>query len=219
MRRALAAVLFSAAVLGAAGPARAAGGRYVIDGGTPAEQAQVREALAASTFPWDIVPQQIEIEIAAGSDSYSTPGRIWLDADLLDAGRFAWGTVQHEYAHQVDFFVLDPAARAQLRALLGGSDWCDETDAALAHDDHGCERFAETLAAAYWVSRDNTATAFVPAARFRAALGALLGGTRSLQIATRSASRGSPSRPPASACRRPACPSPCGCGSAPSRAR
>lgn len=219
MRRALAAALLTAAVLGAAGPARAAGGDYVLDGGTPAEQAVVREALAASAFPWDIVPQQIEIRIAAGADSYSTPGRIWLDADLLDAGRFAWGTVQHEYAHQVDFLVLDDGARSQLQALLGGQDWCGEADAAIAHDDHACERFADTLAAAYWVSRDNTATAFVPAARFRAALGALLGRARSLQIATRSASRGSPSRPPRSACRRPACPSPCARASAPSPAR
>jgi hypothetical protein len=28
------------------------------------------------------------------STSYTLPGQIWLDANLLDSGRFAWGTVQ-----------------------------------------------------------------------------------------------------------------------------
>ena len=34
-----------------------------------------------------------------------------IDADSLDAGRFAWGEVQHEYAHVVDFALLDDRAQ------------------------------------------------------------------------------------------------------------
>lgn len=220
MRRALAAVLTIATLLGGAASARASGGSYAFDGGTPAEQATVRAALDASAFPWSIVPQQVTIHVAPGTDSYATPGQIWLDANLLDAGRFAWGTVQHEYAHQVDFLLLDQSDRAQLQALLGGRDWCGEV-AGLAHDDHGCERFADTVAAAYWPSPDNTATAFAPADRFRALLDGLLGiaPTRSLQAVTRSASAGSPSRRPPSACPRRACSSPSARASARSRER
>lgn len=132
--------------------ARAAGGRYTFDGGTPREQAQVRSALAASAFDWNLVPGRIVIHIARGlPSSEAAPGEIWLDADLLDAGAFSWGVVQHEYAHEVDFFLLDAASRAALNARLGGRDWCGEV-ANLKHGDHGCERFASTLAWAYWPS-------------------------------------------------------------------
>lgn len=162
--------------------AHASGGSYVFDGGTPAEQAQVRAALDASAFDWSIVPQTITIHIGRGASSEAAPGEIWLDADLLDSGRFAWGVVQHEYAHEVDFLVLTTAQRAQLAAALGGSSWCDET-LDLAHSAYGCERFASTLAWAYWPSPDNAlrpqsrtdeSAAMAPAA-FRALLGRLLG--------------------------------------------
>ena len=176
MRLTLAALLcgLAALVLGT-GSARAFGGNYTFDGGTAGEQAQVRAGLNASSFDFDIVQQRIVIHVERGTDSYSQPGQIWLDADLLDAGRFSWGTVQHEYAHQIDFFLLTPGMRAQLQTLLGGSDWCYENAAVTAHDDHACERFASTLAAAYWQSPDNTAHASVPAARFRSVLTQLLG--------------------------------------------
>ena len=95
---------------------RATGGRYAFAGGTPRQQAEVARALAASSFDWDIVPATVTIHIGRGVLPRATPGEIWLDADLLDAGPVAWGVVQHEYAHQVDFLLLTPAARAQLRA-------------------------------------------------------------------------------------------------------
>jgi hypothetical protein len=95
----------------APGLARAAGGTYVFASGTPREQAQVHAALEASSFDWSLVPQTITIHIDRGHESDATQGSIWLDADLVDAGQFAWGTIQHEYAHQVDFFLLDDAKR------------------------------------------------------------------------------------------------------------
>jgi hypothetical protein len=173
MRRTLALLALVAATLVVAVPASAAGGGYVFDGGTAKQQATVRAALAASSFDWTLLPE-VTIHIARGSDSFAKPGEVWLDADLLDSGRFAWGTVQHELAHQIDFFLLDAQKRAILHAALGGSDWCYET-AGLAHDAHGCERFADTVAAAYWVSPDNTAKASIAAPRFRTLLNGLLG--------------------------------------------
>jgi hypothetical protein len=49
------------------------------------------------------VPQTIEILIGKGYPSEAWRGHLFVDADLLDAGRFAWGLVQHEYGHQVDY--------------------------------------------------------------------------------------------------------------------
>src|SRR5207245_4552402 len=84
------------------GNALAGGGNYVFDGGTPAEQQQVRQALAASTFNWSLVSAQVTVHVVRGiPTSYSTRGQIWLDADLLDSGKFSWGAVQMEYAQQV----------------------------------------------------------------------------------------------------------------------
>jgi hypothetical protein len=144
-----------ACLLVTAGTARAAGGSYVFDGGTPSQRAQVHAALEASAFDWSLVPGTVTIHIARAIESEALPGEIWLDADLLDSGRFAWGVVQHEYAHQVDFLLLTSAARAELAAALGGSDWCDSARHDIAHSAHGCERFASTLAWAYWPARDN----------------------------------------------------------------
>lgn len=171
-----------AAALALAGGAQAAGGTYVFDGGTAKQQRTVRAALNASTFDWGLVPATVTIHIRRGGDSYSLPGHIYLDGDLLDSGRFAWGTVQHEYAHEVDFFLLDPAKRERLNAALGGRDWCYGVSG-LAHSEYGCERFASTLAWTYWQSPDNAyrpesrrdeSAAMAPAA-FRTLLGDLLG--------------------------------------------
>jgi hypothetical protein len=140
-----------AAALALAPGAAATGGRYVFDGGTPAQQAQVRAALAASSFDFSVVPTAVTVHIARGTDSRATPGQVWLDADLLDAGSFAWGVVQHEFAHQVDDLVLDDADRAALQAALGGTAWCSGA----AHGDLACERFADLVAWAYWPSPDN----------------------------------------------------------------
>ena len=135
-------------------PALASGGNYVFSGGTPAEQQQVRAALQASSFDWSLVPQQITISIGPGQADDAVPGTISLDSQLLDSGEFSWGVVQHEYAHQVDFFLFDAATRARLQTLLGATDWCYEIPG-LRHDQHGCERFASTLAWAYWQSPQN----------------------------------------------------------------
>lgn len=132
---------------------RATGGRYAFAGGTPRQQAEVARALEASSFDWDIVPARITIHIQRGIPSQATPGQIWLDADLLDAGSFAWGVVQHEYAHQVDFFLLTPPARARLLRELGGTAWCAQTE--VRRDQLGCERFASAVAWAYWPSAEN----------------------------------------------------------------
>ena len=131
--------------------AYARGGDYAVDGGTRAEQAQVKAALDASSFDFSIVPAHVAIHVERGIAPYSTPGHIFLDAGLLDAGRLSWGVVQHEYGHQVDFFLLDDAGRARLQALVGGTAWC----AGAAHDQLGCERFADLVSWAYWSSPDN----------------------------------------------------------------
>jgi hypothetical protein len=142
--------------------ALAGGGRYVFDGGTPDEQAQVRGALQASSFDWSVVPVTVTVHVARGIGSSAAPGQIWLDADLLDSGTYSWGVVQHEYAHQVDFFLLSAAARAQLLAALGGASWWQASTAArapdgtLRHASLASERFASTLAWSYWQSPANT---------------------------------------------------------------
>ncbi|HSP73576.1 MAG TPA: hypothetical protein VLN26_14465 [Gaiellaceae bacterium] len=149
-------VLALAAGLTTPGPAGGAGGRYVFDGGSAYERAQVRRALSVSAFPWSVVDATVTIHVVRGLPSSSaSPGEIWLDADLLDAGEFAWGVVQHEYAHQVDFLVLDQSQRLQLYAELGGGSWCDYS-LGLPHGDYGCERFASTLAWAYWPAAANS---------------------------------------------------------------
>jgi hypothetical protein len=155
-QRSVRAALFiaSIAALWASGTALAAGGDYVFQGGTPYQQQQVRQALQASSFNWSIVPSQITITIG-GTPSQALPGQIWLDATLLDAGEFSWGVVQHEYAHQVDFALLDDANHAKLNTLLGGTTWCYDGGLLLQHNQYGCERFASTLAWAYWPSPDN----------------------------------------------------------------
>ena len=174
---------FATALALGPGEAGAAGGRYVFDGGTPGEQAQVRSALNASTFDWNLVPAQVTIHVKRGiMSSYASPGEIWLDADLLDAGQFSWGTIQMEYAHQVHFLLLDDRQRSELTTTLGARAWCWE-NAALEHADNGCERFAATLAWSYWPSPLNSMkpsgpgdeSAALPPATFRALVSRLLG--------------------------------------------
>jgi hypothetical protein len=160
----------------------AAGGSYAFAGGTAKEQATVRSALAASSFDWGLIPATITFNIGSVGSSYSTYGKVFIDAKLLDAGRFSWGVVQHEMAHQVDFFLLDDAKRQLLEQRLGGQDWCYGV-AGLKHSAYGCERFASELAWAYWPSPDNALrptaatdeAAGMPVAAFRLLLAELLG--------------------------------------------
>lgn len=183
MARATRTVLLTAfAALALTGQAQAAGGDYVFDGGTVKQRTQVKAALNASSFNWSLVPAQITIHIAPVGQSYSTPGEIWLDSQLLKAGRFSWAMVQDEYSHQVDFFLFDEATRATLNRLLGGKDWCYGV-AGLKHAEYGCERFSSTLVWAYWPSRDNaykpeskrSESAAMAPARFKALMKQIVG--------------------------------------------
>src|SRR4051794_37541704 len=174
-------LLSTAAVALALVPAAfASGGTYVFDGGNKPEHRQVTAALNASAFPWGIVPGTVVVHIAPGAASSASPGRISLDANLLDAGTFSWGVVQHEYAHVVDFALLNDAARSQLHALLQGTTWWGGE----RHAELDCERFADLVAWAYWPSADNVMKPAgaqdeggrVAPAAFRAALAAILPG-------------------------------------------
>ncbi|MEN3311585.1 MAG: hypothetical protein V7645_914 [Actinomycetota bacterium] len=165
MRRVLQTLLpavAAALVFAHAGTAQAAGGNYRFDGGSALERTQVREALNASSFNWNLVKAQVTIHIQRGTVSHALPGQIWLDADLLDSGRFSWATVQDEYSHQVDFFLFTPEIRAQLQEALGAKAWCYEDGSIQAHGDQACERFTSVLPWAYWQSADN---AYKPTAK------------------------------------------------------
>lgn len=165
--------------------ALAGGGNYVFEGATPRERATVRKALEASAFDWSVVPQRVTIHAGRYGVSHSTPGHIWLDRDLLRAGRFAWATVMDEYAHQIDFLVLAPAQRSVLQHRLGTRSWCYE-GSGIAHGGQGCERFASMVAWAYWPTKDNSyrpqsradESAAMPAAEFRALVSTLVGAGR-----------------------------------------
>jgi hypothetical protein len=182
LRRTFLTLLVAAGFCFCAQPAFAGGGSYAFAGGSATEQATVHAALDGSSFDWSLIPQTITVHVGAYGDSYSTYGNVFLDATLLDSGRFSWGVVQHEFAHQVDFFLLDDAKRALLQQQLGGMDWC-YTITGLAHAQHGCERFASELAWAYWPSADNSMrpsatndeAGAMPVAAFRALLAELLG--------------------------------------------
>jgi hypothetical protein len=182
LRRTFLTLLVAAGFCLCAQPALAGGGNYSFAGGTLEEQTTVRSALDASSFEWNLIPKTVTVHVGAYGDSYSTYGEVFLDSTLLDAGRFSWGVVQHEFAHQVDFFLLDDAKRTLLQQQLGGADWC-YTTTGLSHSEHGCERFASELAWAYWPSADNSMrpsatndeAGAMPVAAFRSLLAELLG--------------------------------------------
>jgi hypothetical protein len=189
MLRRLLILAVTLAALAVPGSALAGGGDYGFAGAGPAERATVRAALNASAFDWSIVPQHVTIHVGPYGVSHSTPGDIWLDRGLLDAGRFAWATVMDEYAHQIDFHVLDASSRAVLQTKLGTNAWCYES-AGLAHGANGCERFSSMVAWAYWPSKDNSyrpashtdESASMPAAEFRNLLSSLVGKRTALKF-------------------------------------
>jgi hypothetical protein len=189
MARSLRILLVSVlAALALAGTARAAGGSYVFDGGTPTEQDQVRKALNASAFDWNLVPARITVHIAPGISSEASRGELWLDAGLLDTGVFSWGIIQHEYAHQVDFFLLRDDLRTALAPRLGGISWWGQPGDGAAHASLTSERFASTLAWAYWPSSRNILKPMSPTdesaamapATFRALLASTIGAADTL---------------------------------------
>jgi len=150
-----AAFLIAAACLAFPATTASAGVTYSFDGGTKKERETVVAALEASSFNWAVLPGPIVVHIVRGEPSRSIPHEVWLDADLLDSGEFAWGVVQHEFGHQVDYLLLDDAERALLLHELGGRDWCYSVPG-LAHDQYGCERFASTFAWSFWPSPENS---------------------------------------------------------------
>ena len=127
---------------------------YSFAGGTARERETVRAALAASSFDWGRVPGHVTIHLVPGGSCYATPGQIWLGRRALVHGRAAWGLIQHEYGHEVDYFLLDARARASLDRALGGKTWWP--NGRWRHDQYGAERFASTLAWSYWPSPHNT---------------------------------------------------------------
>lgn len=181
MRRFLV-VLTLFAGLALPGSALAVGGNYVFDGATAGQQKQVRAALDASRFDWGVVRERVTIHVRRGLRTSATPGHIWLDADLVDSGRFGWASIQDEYAHQVHFSRFDTGTQQRLTTELGAQDWCYGA-AGLAHGRYGCERFASTLVWAFWPSKDNAyrpttssdESAAMAPARFRALVSELLG--------------------------------------------
>src|SRR5439155_20914787 len=126
-------------------------------------------------FNWSIVPGTVVIHIGRAHDCEALPGEIWLDSDLLHSGQFAWGVVQHEYAHQVDFQVLTDANRSVLAPAVGGTSWWGT---GLAHGSMAGERFASSIAWAYWPNAANALkpsnakdeAGSIPAADFRGLL-------------------------------------------------
>lgn len=164
------------------GSALARGGDYVFDGGTAAHQRQVRAALEASRFDWNAVPAQVTIHIRRGVPTHATRGHIWLDGNLVGSGKFAWASIQDEYAHQIHFFHFDNATETRLTTELGARDWCYGISG-LRHGEYGCERFTSTLVWSFWPSRDNVyrptspsdESAAMAPARFRALVAGLLG--------------------------------------------
>lgn len=164
------------------GSALARGGAYVFDGGTATHHRQVRAALEASLFDWNAVPARITIHVRRGVPTHATRGHIWLDANLIESGTFAWASIQDEYAHQIHFFRFDDATEALLTAELGARDWCYGVSG-LRHGEYGCERFSSTLVWSFWPSPDNAyrptsrrdESAAMAPARFRALVAGLLG--------------------------------------------
>lgn len=148
-----------------AGTAAAKGGSFAFDGGTPFEQQQVTQALAVSSFDFSQVTQAITVHIVPSTDphlaggteaGYSTPGDVWLSTYWLEFGQLGWGIVQHEFAHEIDYYVLTDAQRADLLKHLDPSgsttSWCDH---AALYEARPCEWFASELAYAFWPSDAN----------------------------------------------------------------
>jgi hypothetical protein len=172
--------------------AKAALPTYTFDGGTPAEQAQIGKALSASSFNWSVIGRSITVHIGDFDGDSATPGDVYISASLLDSGQFSWGTVQHEFGHQVDFALLNDAGRAQLQQALGVTTWFGDGTTAFPHSALGAERFASELAWAYWQSPQNAMgpsyigveSSGMPVAQFKALVSQLLGVSSATPAAT-----------------------------------
>jgi hypothetical protein len=114
------------------------------------------------------VPVEVTIQLVDCGCAGSRPGVIVLDETLLESPpygpAYTWGLVHHEYAHQIWWYVLDDVERTFLQERLGGTDLCFE-QRGLPHDAHTCERFANTLAWAYWPVEGNPVQGERPSGR------------------------------------------------------
>jgi hypothetical protein len=154
-RRRIAAIVVAAAVgAGCCCPLAAATRPDRVEGGSAHARAQVARALAASDFDWSTIRARVTVHIG-DFESRSTAGHVWLNERLLTSGTFSWGVVLHEFAHQVDFLMLDAADRERLRTAFGVAEWFPGR-ARLRHEAYGCERFASTFAWSFWPSRANS---------------------------------------------------------------
>ena len=177
-------VLAAAIALLPVAPAQARRVVYRFDGGTAKQRVEVARALSAGRFDWSVLPQVVTVHIRAGVLSEARPGEVWLDANLLDAGSFSWGVIQHEFAHQIDFLLLDDDERASMQRRLGGATWWPVPGR--SHESAAAERFASTLAWAYWPSARNCMkptsrsdeSGSLPPATFRHLVDALLAAAR-----------------------------------------
>lgn len=169
----------------------AVAGTVNVDGGTPFEQQQVRLALAASKFDYGQIPAPVTVHVVPPSDAhleggvdagYSIPGEVWISSRWLDFGAAGWGFVQHEFGHEIDYYVLTDAQRAALLSHLdptgSTTSWCDHS---VAYDARPCEWFASELSWAFWPVganlQDPTTTkglsGHLPPDQFRAAVESL----------------------------------------------
>lgn len=179
---------FLVAALLLPGTALARGGKVAFVGGTPDEQQQVTDALRVSAFDWNVLPAVVDVHIVPGADSHALPGDVYLDSNLLDACSLSWGVVQHEFAHEFDFFFLSASDHAALLQTLGGPAWFASgpvgaaPDGQVLHEQLASERFASTFAWAFWPSSANVlkpkskhdeAAAMAPA-RFRTLIASLV---------------------------------------------
>jgi len=170
------------------GAAFARGGKVSFVGGTLDEQRQVTDALQVSAFDWNALPAVVDVHIVPGADSHALPGDVYLDANLLDAGPLSWGVVQHEFAHEFDFYFLHATDHTTLLQTLGGLAWFANgpvgtaPDGQVVHEQLGSERFASTFAWAFWPSAANVlkpkskrdeAAAMAPA-RFRSLIASIV---------------------------------------------
>lgn len=140
------------AALAFVGAAEAKGGNYEIVGATPTQQATIRDALEVSEFNWSVVPARITIRVSPdlANQAESVRGEIRIQSSFLDWGISAWASIQHEYAHQVDYYLLDNGRRDEALRVLGlPFPW---RDLSRPHDERGVEHFATMLSVAYWPS-------------------------------------------------------------------
>ncbi len=156
-------------------PALASGGHYTFSGGSSFDVRRYGQALRVSAFNWSLLEQVVTVRIAPGLASGAIPGRITPDAPTRQRRIF----VACRAARVRASGGLLPARRCGARAVCREARGPDVVSGRgrLPHGAYGCERFASTLAWAYWPSAQmrpmspGDESAAMKPARFRALLG------------------------------------------------